>query len=118
MTNEIESTEEFDTVRKLFVEDEESWYYVVVDVIEKLTQTPNPSRYWTDIKRRVQRQANRLGREELYDFIVKFPFKHPSNNRTYQFDCANQAGSPPPTPASRAASHSRAADAHHWPSLR
>lgn len=92
MTNEIEPTREFDSVRKVFVEDEENWYYVVVDVIEKLTQTRNPSRYWTDIKRRVQRQADRLGREELYDFIVKFPFKHPGNNRTYQFDCANQAG--------------------------
>ena len=55
-----------------------------------LIQTRNPSRYWTDIKRRVQRQADRLGREELYDFVVKFPFKYTSNNRTYQFDCANQ----------------------------
>jgi hypothetical protein len=92
MANEIEPTGEFDSVRKVFVEDEASWYYVVVDVVERLTQTPNPSRYWTDIKRRVQRQADRLGREELYDFIVKFPFKHSTNNRTYQFDCANQTG--------------------------
>lgn len=92
MTNEIEPTKEFDSVRKLYVEDEAAWYYVVVDVIEKLTQTNNPSRYWTDMKRRVQRQADRLGREELYDFIVKYPFKHPGNNRTYQFECANQTG--------------------------
>jgi hypothetical protein len=80
MTKEIEPTGEFDVVRKVFVEDEETWYYVVVDVIEKLTQTRNPSRYWTDIKRRVQRQGDRLGREELYDEIVKSPFKHPSKN--------------------------------------
>ena len=72
MTNEIEPTKEFDSVRKLYVEDEAAWYYVVVDVIEKLTQTNNPSRYWTDMKRRVQRQADRLGREELYDAIVAF----------------------------------------------
>jgi hypothetical protein len=37
MSNEIEPIREFDTVRKVFVEDEESWYYVVVDVVEKLT---------------------------------------------------------------------------------
>jgi hypothetical protein len=80
MTKEIEPTGEFDVVRKVFVEDEETWYYVVVDVIEKLTQTRNPSRDWTDIKRRVQRQGDRLGREELYDEIVKSPFKHPSKN--------------------------------------
>lgn len=92
MTNEIEPAKDFDSVRKVYVEDEAAWYYVVVDVIEKLTQTQNPSRYWTDIKRRTQRQANRLGREELYDFIVKYPFRHSGNNRTYQFDCANQAG--------------------------
>ena len=98
MDNEIEPTREFDTVRKVFVEDEESWYYVVVDVIEKRTHTQNSSRYWTDIKRRVQRQADRLGRGELYDFIVKFPFKYSSNNSTYQFDCANQTGIREPLP--------------------
>lgn len=92
MTKEIRLTEEFGSVRKVYVTDEERWYYVIVDVIEKLTQTPNPSRYWTDMKRRVQQQAAKLNRAELYDFVVKFPFKHPTNNRTYQFDCADQAG--------------------------
>lgn len=30
--------------------------------------------------------------KNFYDFIVKYPFKHPGNNRTYQFECANQTG--------------------------
>lgn len=45
MTKEIEPTAEFSLVRKVFVDEQETWYYVIVDVIEKLTQTPNPSRY-------------------------------------------------------------------------
>lgn len=31
----------------------------------------------------MQQQTYRLGREELYDGIVKFPYKHPSNNCAY-----------------------------------
>jgi hypothetical protein len=38
MTNEIVPTREFDSARKAFVGDEESWYYVI-DVVKKLTHT-------------------------------------------------------------------------------
>ncbi len=88
----IDPEDEFATVRSIYVEAAQEWFYVIVDVIEHLTESKQPSRYWTDIKRRVAKQAERLGRGELFDFVEKFPFKNPSNNRTYQFECANQAG--------------------------
>ena len=92
MPSPIDPEEEFATVRRIYVEAAGEWYYVIIDVIEMLTDTSQPSRYWTEIKKRVNQQANRLGRAELFEFIEKFPFKNPSNNRTYQFECAHQAG--------------------------
>ena len=35
----------------------EEWYYSVVDIVRILTDSPNPSRYWADLKRRVEKEA-------------------------------------------------------------
>ena len=35
----------------------EEWYYSVVDIVRVLTDSPNPSRYWADLKRRVEKEA-------------------------------------------------------------
>lgn len=73
------------SVRRIFDESSQKWYFAIVDVVEILTNTPHPSRYWSDIKRKESEL-------ELYANIVKFPFKHPSNNRMYQTECANVEG--------------------------
>jgi DNA-damage-inducible protein D len=36
---------------------DEQWYFSVVDVIEVLTNSPNPSRYWADLKRRSEKET-------------------------------------------------------------
>ena len=38
-------------VRSLWNESEEEWYFSVVDVIEVLTESSIPKRYWTDLKK-------------------------------------------------------------------
>ena len=35
----------------------EEWYFSVVDVISVLTESPNPSRYWADLKRRSEKES-------------------------------------------------------------
>ncbi len=35
-------------IRKIW--HEEQWFFSVIDVIEILTDSPTPKRYWTDIK--------------------------------------------------------------------
>ena len=37
-------------VRSLWNEDEEKWYFSVVDVIEALTDIERPRKYWSDLK--------------------------------------------------------------------
>ena len=36
----------------------EEWYFSVVDVISLLTESPNPSRYWADLKRRTEKESS------------------------------------------------------------
>ena len=40
-------------IRKEWHNDE--WYFSVVDIIEFLTDSPTPKRYWTDLKRRSEK---------------------------------------------------------------
>lgn len=58
-------------------------FYAVVDVVEVLTESPNPSDYWYRLKQRDL---------ELSTICRKFPVKHKTNNRTYQTECANREG--------------------------
>lgn len=37
-------------IRKIW--HDEQWYFSIVDVIYALTDSPNPSRYWTNLKSR------------------------------------------------------------------
>jgi hypothetical protein len=38
-------------VRTLWDEEQEKWYFSVIDVIEVLTNTDRPRKYWSDLKR-------------------------------------------------------------------
>ena len=37
---------------------EEDWYFSVVDVIEVLTESSNPSAYWRKLKQRLKEEGN------------------------------------------------------------
>ena len=38
----------------------EKWYFSVVDVIEVLTESPNPRKYWSVLKTRLKAEGNEL----------------------------------------------------------
>lgn len=90
MSNLIESDgdDEFSSVRRVWNEDDERFYFAVVDVIEVLVETERARKYWNDLKTRVRKQAG----IELSDFCGQFPMKHKKNGRTYQTDCADREG--------------------------
>ena len=71
-------------IRKIWHNDE--WYFSVVDIIEILTETSNPSRYWQDLKRKSSKTEG-----QLYDFIVKLKFMA-QDGKLRSTDCAHTEG--------------------------
>lgn len=63
----------------------EQWYFSIVDIIEVLTETNNPNRYWTDLKRKIQKES------QSYDFIVSLKLSG-KDGRKRLTDCANTQG--------------------------
>jgi len=47
-------------VRSLWDEEQEKWYISIVDVIEVLTESKRPRKYWDDLKRKLQAEGSKL----------------------------------------------------------
>lgn len=69
-------------IRALWNEDEEEWYFSVVDVVAVLTESSNPRRYWSDLKRKLQEEGS-----QLYDKIVQLKMKS-DDGKFYKTDVA------------------------------
>ncbi len=53
-------------IRTAWDEEKEEWYFSIVDVISVLTESDNPRRYWSDLKRKLEAEGS-----ELYEKIVQ-----------------------------------------------
>lgn len=62
------------------------WYYSIIDIIEILTESNNPRRYWTDLKKKLENEEN----FELYEKIVQLKLKSNKDGKKYNTDCANR----------------------------
>ena len=71
-------------VRSVWTEDEQKWYFSVIDVIEILTESNNPRRYWSDLKIKLQKE----GFTQLYEIIVQLKLKA-ADGKKYTTDCAD-----------------------------
>ena len=58
-TNEIKLFDE-KLVRTVWDDEQEKWYFSIVDVIEVLTDTDRPRRYWNDLKKKLQKEGSEL----------------------------------------------------------
>ena len=47
-------------VRSLWNEDEEKWYFSIIDVIEVLTGSDRPRKYWSDLKSKLKKEGSEL----------------------------------------------------------
>ena len=45
-------------VRTVWDDEQEKWYFSVVDVVEVLTESPNPQVYWRVLKKRLLAEGN------------------------------------------------------------
>mgnify|MGYP000509022377 CR=1 FL=1 len=72
-------------IRTAWDEEQEEWYFSIVDVISVLTGTENPRRYWSDLKRKLKKE----GAVELYEKIVQLKMLS-SDGKRYKTDVAIQ----------------------------
>ena len=70
-------------IRTAWNEEQEEWYFSVVDVIHVLTGSENPRRYWSDLKRKLKSE----GATQLYENIVQLKMKS-SDGKNYKTDAA------------------------------
>jgi len=62
-------------IRKLFHEGE--WWFSIIDVIEVLTESSIPKRYWSDLKRKLPKE----GFSEAYEKIVQLKMLTPETTK-------------------------------------
>jgi DNA-damage-inducible protein D len=53
-------------VRRHYDESSESWYFSIIDIVEALTESSIPKRYWADLKKKLISEGS-----EVYDKIVR-----------------------------------------------
>jgi hypothetical protein len=47
-------------VRTLWDEEQEKWYFSIIDTIEILTATDRPRKYWSDLKAKLKKEGSEL----------------------------------------------------------
>ncbi len=75
---------EHKSIRSIWNADEEKWYFSVIDVIEVLTDSKNPRRYWSDLKIKLKIE----GGGQLYENIVQLKMQS-SDGKFYKTDVAD-----------------------------
>ena len=64
-------------IRTAWDGEKEEWYFSIVDVCEVLSDTDNPRRYWSDLKRKLKAE----GAVELYEKIVQLKMTAPDGKK-------------------------------------
>ena len=54
-------------IRSVWDNEKEEWLFSIIDIIGALTESKNPRRYWSDLKRKVNDEE---GAVQLYENIV------------------------------------------------
>jgi hypothetical protein len=47
-------------VRRKWVEDKETWYFSIIDIVEILTESSRPRKYWNDLKTKLKEEGSEL----------------------------------------------------------
>ena len=68
-------------VRRFYDEKKEIWYFSIIDVIEVLTDTSIPRRYWSDLKGKLKNEGS-----EVYEKIVQLKMVAPDGKHR-ETDC-------------------------------
>lgn len=70
-------------IRRLWDENQEKWFFSITDIVSVLTETTIPTRYWSDLKRKLAEEGG-----QIYDKIVQLKM-FASDGKKYFTDCAD-----------------------------
>lgn len=87
MNNEIKLFEG-NQIRSVWDNEKEEWYFSIVDIIWVLTESKNPRRYWSDLKRKMKDEEGAI---QLYGKIVQLKLES-SDGKKYNTDTADMQG--------------------------
>ncbi len=68
-------------IRRYYDEETETWYFSIIDVVETLTGSSIPKRYWSDLKKKLTKEGS-----QLYENIVQLKFEA-NDGKKYATDC-------------------------------
>lgn len=68
-------------IRSVWVEDEEAWYFSIVDVVSVLTESKNPRNYWNMLKSRLSEEGS-----QLYTDCVQLKMRSAKDGKLYRTD--------------------------------
>ena len=74
-------------VRRVWSEEKQRWFFSIIDVCEILSETDNPRRYWSDLKRKLKNE----GVNELYEIIVPLKIEA-EDGKMRKTGCADAQG--------------------------
>ncbi len=84
MTNDKVQLFEDRPIRTAWVEDEEEWYFSVVDVVQALTESSDGRKYWNKLKQRLKEEGN-----QSVTKCHQLKMKSPKDGKRYNTDVAN-----------------------------
>lgn len=68
-------------IRSVWVEDEEEWYFSIVDVVSVLTESKNPRNYWNMLKARLREEGS-----QMYTECVHLKMQSAKDGKYYRTD--------------------------------
>ncbi len=74
-------------IRSIWDSEKEEYFFSVVDVISALTDSNIPKRYWTDLKRKLEKEGS-----QLYENIVQLKMKSLKDKKFYNTDTLDTKG--------------------------
>ena len=80
--NTISNLFEGHQIRSIWDSELEDYHFSVVDVIEALTDSSNPRRYWNDLKNKIIEEGS-----QLYDNIVQLKMKSHKDGKGRFYIC-------------------------------
>jgi hypothetical protein len=70
-------------VRAVWDEEQEQWYFSIIDIIEVLTNSDRPRKYWSDLKAKLKKEGSELS-EKIGQLKIKS-----TDGKSYKTDVAD-----------------------------